>query len=213
MATLQTTNVFSEIGAAVEKGFTTISLQGSSRSGKTYNTLIWLIVYCLQNPKTRISIVRNTLPAIKKSVLIDFKEILHSMEIFHSVKENKSELTYHFHNGSWVEFFSTDDEQKLRGLKRDILYYNEATEAISIKWQQLKLRTRRFSIVDYNPSFSNEHWLCDLNKDARTYHFISTYKDNPFLEQVIIDAIESLKDKNPLYGVFTVWVCNRWWRG
>lgn len=52
------------------------------------------------------------------------------------------------------------------------------------------------SIVDYNPSFSDEHWLCDLNRDSRTYHFISTYKDNPFLEQTIIDEIESLQYKN-----------------
>lgn len=205
MATVQTTRVFTEIGDAIEKGFTTISLQGSSRSGKTYNTLIWLIVYCLLHAGTRLSIVRNTLPSIKKSVLIDFKEILYSMEMFQDIKENKTELTYHLPNGSWVEFFSTDDEQKLRGLKRDILYYNEANEAAPIKWQQLKMRTRRFSIVDYNPSFSDDHWLCDLNKDERTYHFISTYKDNPFLEQVIIDEIESLKDKNPslwrIYGL------------
>lgn len=32
--------------------------------------------------------------------------------------------------------------------------------------------------------------------DKRTYHFISTYKDNPFLEQNIIDEIESLRHKN-----------------
>ena len=58
------------------------------------------------------------------------------------------------------------------------------------------MRTTDFSIVDYNPSFSDEHWLCELNKDSRTYHFISTYKDNPFLEQTIIDEIESLEHKN-----------------
>lgn len=58
------------------------------------------------------------------------------------------------------------------------------------------MRTTDFSIVDYNPSFSDEHWLCELNKDPRTYHFISTYKDNPFLEQTIIDEIESLQYKN-----------------
>lgn len=205
MATVQTTKIFTEVATAIESGYTTVSLQGSSRSGKTYNTLIWLIVYCLQNPKTRLSIVRDTLPAIKGSVLIDFKEVLHSMDLFATTKENKTELTYHLANGSWIEFFSTDDEQKLRGRKRDILYVNEANEISFIKWQQMKMRTTRFSVVDYNPSFSDDHWLCELNKDKRTYHFISTYKDNPFLEQVIIDEIESLKDKNPslwqIYGL------------
>lgn len=105
-------------------------------------------------------------------------------------------MIYTFANGSWVEFFSTDSEQKLRGRKRDILYVNEANELKFIEFQQLKMRTTQFSIVDYNPSFSDDHWLCELNKDPRTYHFISTYKDNPFLEQTIIDEIESLQHKN-----------------
>lgn len=205
MPTIQTTRIYSEIDNAIGKGFTTVSLQGSSRSSKTYNALIWLIVYCLNNPNTRLSIVRATLPAIKGSVFIDFKEILMNMLIFDEKKLNKTELTYHFDNGSWVEFFSTDSEQKLRGRKRDILFVNEANELLFIEWQQLKMRTTRFAIIDYNPSFTDEHWICDINKEEKTYHFISTYKDNPFLEQVIVDEIESLKHKNEslwkIYGL------------
>ena len=174
-------------------------------SSKTYNILIWLIIYCLQHPGTRLSIVRSTLPALKGSVFIDFKEILIKMGIFDEGALNKTDFIYHFSNGSWVEFFSTDSEQKIRGRKRDILYCNEANELKFIEWQQLKMRTTRFSIVDYNPSFSEEHWLCDLNKEKRTYHFISTYLDNPFLEQTIVDEIESLSDKNKslwqIYGL------------
>lgn len=127
------------------------------------------------------------------------------MGIFDEGALNKTDFIYHFSNGSWVEFFSTDSEQKIRGRKRDILYCNEANELKFIEWQQLKMRTTRFSIVDYNPSFSEEHWLCDLNKEKRTYHFISTYLDNPFLEQTIVDEIESLSDKNKslwqIYGL------------
>lgn len=118
---------------------------------------------------------------------------------------NKSDFIYRFPNGSWVEFFSADSDQKLRGRKRDILFVNEANELGFLEWQQLKLRTTKLSIVDYNPSFSDEHWLCSLNHDTRTYHFISTYKDNPFLEQTVIDEIESLKEKNhslwQIYGL------------
>ena len=205
MSKIQTTRIFSIVDAAVKGGYTTVSAQGSSRSSKTYNILIWLVNYCLQHPKIRLSIIRETLPAIKGSVLIDFKEILDTLDLTQSTKENKTEHTYRFPNGSWVEFFSADDEQKLRGRKRHILYVNEANEITEIKWRQLKMRTTLFSVVDYNPSFSDDHWLCGLNKDQRTYHFISTYKDNPFLEQTIIDEIESLKDKNPslwrIYGL------------
>lgn len=194
--TIQTTNIYAQVDKAIKKGYTTVSAQGSSRSSKTYNILIWLIVYCLSHHKTRLSIVRATLPALKGSVFIDFKEILYKLNVFDESCLNKSEMIYTFPNGSWVEFFSTDSEQKLRGRKRDILYVNEANELKFIEFQQLKMRTTQFTIVDYNPSFSDDHWLCELNKDSRTYHFISTYKDNPFLEQTIIDEIESLQHKN-----------------
>lgn len=180
----------------VSEGKTIISLQGSSRSAKTYNILIYLIIYLLKSPLTRLSIIRKTLPAIKGSVLIDFKDILIKMNLWVDTDFNKTELIYKFSNGSWVEFFSTDNEQKIRGRKRDILFVNEANEITLLEWQQLKMRTTKFSILDYNPSFSEDHWIESENKDPDTYHFISTYLDNPFLEQKIIDDIEKLRDKN-----------------
>src|SRR3990167_11463372 len=113
---------------------TILSLQGSSRSGKTVNILIFLITYILEHNNTRLSIVRKTLPALKGSVLIDFKEILFKMGLWSDKQFNKTELIYKFSNGSWVEFFSTDDEQKIRGRKRGILFANEANELSYLEW-------------------------------------------------------------------------------
>ena len=196
MPLIQTTKVYSELENALQQGFTTISEQGNARSSKTYNTIIWLMNYCLRFPFTRVSIVRATLPALKGSVFIDFREIMMRMLLYDEKRLNKSELTYQFSNGSWIEFFSCDSEQKLRGRKRDVLFVNEANELSFIEWQQLKMRTTKLAILDYNPSFTDEHWLCGLNSDKNTYHFITTYKDNPFLEKAVIDEIESLKKKN-----------------
>lgn len=202
---LQTTRVFSEITNARRNGYTTVSEQGSSRSAKTYNTVIWIVCQCLSVPKTTVSICRATLPSLKGSVLRDFIEILQRIGEYNDKCYNKTDLIYTFPNGSWVEFFSCDNETKLRGRKRKILFVNEANELKFLEWQQLQLRTTQFSIIDYNPSFSDEHWICEVNKDPRTYHFISTYKDNPFLEQKVIDEIESLKRKNyslwQIYGL------------
>ena len=200
-----TTKIYREVEQAYREGYTTLSAQGSARSSKTFNIVIWLITFCLLNPGTRISIVRGTLPALKGSVLVDFKEIMMNMLLWDSKQFNKSELVYTFPNGSWIEFFSTDNEQKLRGRKRGILFANEANELTALEFQQLKLRTTEFSIIDYNPSFTDEHWINKLNKDERTKHVLSTYKDNPFLEQTIIDEIESLRTKNDslwkIYGL------------
>lgn len=202
---IQTTKIFKTIDTVVKQGYSTISLQGSARSSKTYNTLIWLILYCLNHPNTYLSIVRKTLPALKASAFLDFKEILTKLRYFNRKSLNKSDMTYTFDNGSCVDFFSTDNEQKLRGRKRDILFVNEANEINFLEYKQLSMRTTKIIIIDYNPSFSDEHWISKLNQDSGTYHFITTYRDNPFLGQKQIEEIESLKTQNQslwqIYGL------------
>ena len=207
MIKIKATVVADEITEAVSNGFTTISEQGSSRSGKTYNTLLWLIGFVVNNPLFvyKVSVVRATLPALKGSVLEDFKAILKRMNRWKEQSFNKTDLIYTFDNGSTFEFFSSDNEQKLRGRKRDILFVNEANEITQIMWQQLKMRTTMFAIIDYNPSFSDDHWICSVNQEEKTYHFITTFQDNiQNLEQPVIDEIKSLKYKNPtlwkIYG-------------
>jgi phage terminase large subunit len=194
---LRTTVVYDELDTAVGKGYTVISEQGGARSGKTYNTVLFLVMRLLACPGTLLSIVRKTLPALKGSVYRDFEAIMRSLSLWDPKAYNKSEMIYRYTNGSEVEFFSTDNEQKLRGRKRDILFVNEANEVSFMEWKQLKMRTTTLSILDYNPSFGDDHWLCQLNADHGTYHFTTTYRDNPFLEQNIIDEIESYRSLNP----------------
>lgn len=204
MAKIKTNRIFNVISEAL-KNKTIVSAQGGSRSGKTYNICIWLIVYLLEHPNIILSIVRKTLPAIKGSVLRDVKEILLNMGVWEDKSFNKTELIYTFSNGSIIEFFSTDDEQKIRGRKRDILFCNEANELLYLDYIQLQMRTTKFTILDYNPSFSDDHWLNGINQSEDTYHFITTYKDNPFLEDTIIKTIEGYKETNlslwKIYGL------------
>lgn len=197
-AGIQTTPVFREIQNAYTSGYTTVSAQGGARSGKTYNILIWIIAYTLQHPNTKVTIARATLPALKKTVLEDFKAILIKLNLYSDRSLNKTELVYNLPNGSRFEFISTDSEQKLRGGKRDILFCNEANELTHLAWQQLKMRTTKLAIIDYNPSFGTDHWIhTEVNSDHRTQFFKTTYRDNPFLEATIIEEIESLRTKNP----------------
>lgn len=206
MPKIQTTKIYTDCQTCFENAnITTLSEQGSSRSGKTYNTVLWIICTCVNIPNMTVSVVRKTLPSLKRSVFRDFKDNMINLGLWDDKCMNKSEFIYTFPNGSWIEFFSVENEQKLRGSKRKILYVNEGNELTFLEWQQLQMRTTRFTIVDYNPSFTDEHWLCQLNTEERTAHIVSTYKDNPFLEQKVIDEIESLKDKNPslwrVYGL------------
>mgnify|MGYP004458212779 FL=1 len=196
---------YMRVKAAKEAGFTTCSLQGSSRSAKTYSVVQFLCMLCFNYAGTTVSIIRAGMPSIKRTVYRDFKDIMLNFGWWNDKCMNKSEFVYTFPNGSWIEFFSTDNEQKVRGSKRKILFVNEANELSFIEWQQLQMRTTEFSILDYNPSFSEDHWINQVNEEKSTYWFISTYKDNPFLEPKVIAEIESLRWKNPslwrIYGL------------
>jgi phage terminase large subunit len=128
----------------------------------------------------------------------DFFEVMKELNIYNQNSHNKTENLYNFDNGSVVEFFAADDEQKLRGRKRDICWINEANELNFEEFNQLNMRTTKNMIFDFNPS-DNYHWLYDLisNKNAILIH--STYKDNPFLSKALIEEIENLKNVDEGY--------------
>ena len=66
-------------------------------------------------------------------------------------------------------------------------------------WRQLVLRTTDKILIDYNPS-DEFHWIYDqvLTRDDCSF-YQTTYKDNPFLPQTVIDEIERLKDVDENY--------------
>jgi|688.fasta_scaffold288090_2 phage terminase large subunit len=177
--------------------------EGGSRSSKTYSLCQLVIIYCLQNNNKVVSIIRKTFPALRATVLRDFIEILKELNIYSVEDHNKSEHIYTFPNGSIVEFFSVDDEQKIRGRKRDIAWCNEANELYFDDFTQLNMRTESKLIFDYNPSESSS-WLYELPQEESIL-IKSTYKDNPFLPQSIRAQIEDLKRTDEaLYQIYAL---------
>ncbi|NBW38148.1 MAG: PBSX family phage terminase large subunit [Cytophagia bacterium] len=177
--------------------------EGGSRSSKTYSLCQMVIVYCLQNSNKVVSIIRKTFPALRATVMRDFLEILKDLDIYEKTNHNMSENIYRFPNGSIVEFFSVDDEQKIRGRKRDIAWCNEANELFYDDFTQLNMRTETKLIFDYNPSDSSS-WLYELPKDESIL-IKSTYRDNPFLPETIKRQIEDLKRTDEaLYQIYAL---------
>lgn len=173
--------------------------QGGTRSGKTYNILLWILfAYCQKNKGKTITIVRKSFPAVRGTVMRDFFQILNDHGLYSEDLHSKSESTYKI-NGNMIEFISLDMPTKIRGRKRDLLYVNECNELNFEDWQQLIFRTSEKVVIDYNPS-DEFHWIYDkvLERDDCAFHK-TTYKDNPFLSQVIIDEIERLKDTDEQY--------------
>ncbi len=200
---IQVTKIFDKNFKALNSDKRFIINQGGSRSSKTYSLCQLIIVWCLQNPNKVVSIVRKTFPALRATVMRDFFEVLKDLELYEKASHNMSENIYRFDNGSIVEFFSVDDEQKIRGRKRDIGWCNEANELWFDDFQQLNMRTESKLIFDYNPSESSG-WLYEL-PEAESVLIKSTYKDNPFLPESIKRQIEDLKRTDEaLYQIYAL---------
>jgi phage terminase large subunit len=200
---LKSTVIFEKNYSALQSEVRFIVNEGGSRSSKTYSLCQLIILYSLQNPKNVTSIVRKTFPALRATVMRDFFEVMKDMGIYNVQNHNKSEHIYLFDNGAMVEFFSVDDEQKIRGRKRDIAWVNEANELWHEDFVQLNMRTSKKLIFDYNPSDSDS-WLYQLPAEDKIV-IRSTYKDNPFLEVAIRKQIEDLKNTDEIaYQIYAL---------
>lgn len=195
---IQTTRVFQDLQESTKR---VNVFQGSSRASKTYNILIWFIVKLLNEDNKVLSIVRKTLPALKGSVLRDLKEILDKLELLEVGKWHQADGYYEL-GTNIIEWFSVDDETKLRGRKRDYLFINEATELSQDEYVQLALRTSGVIVMDLNPSLWKS-WIYDLEGQEDVKYNYITYLDNPFLEPTTIQEIEKLKTRDPnLWRIF-----------
>ena len=188
---VQTTRVFQDL---ISQNNRVCVFQGSSRASKSFNILIYFVYLLLQEEDKVFSIVRKTLPALKGSILRDLKQVLIMFGMYDSNKWHSVDGYYEL-GSNIIEWFSVDDETKLRGRKRDYLFINEATEVTYDEYIQLVLRTSGRVVMDLNPSLWNS-WIYELEGQPDVFYTIVTYKDNPFLEQSLIDEIEKLKDKD-----------------
>lgn len=173
--------------------------QGGTRSGKTYNILIWIIgAYLTQNTGKIVTILRKTYPALRATAMRDFLQIMDRFGFLNEKMFNKSTSEIRF-NGNLIEFISIDQPQKIRGRKRNLLFINEANELSIEDWRQLTFRTTERIILDYNPSMEF-HWIYDqvITRDDCDF-FKTTYRNNPFLEPELVKEIERLKDTDPWY--------------
>jgi phage terminase large subunit len=125
----------------------------------------------------------------------DFVDILKGIGIWNENYFNTSDRTYKL-GDSTIQFINSDDPEKLRGLKSDILFIDEASELDEESYFQLSIRTTNRIILAYNPTVSPYSWLRQMQDCDR---FVTTYRDNPYLPNEMVIAIEELQHKNPKY--------------
>jgi phage terminase large subunit len=168
-------------------------IQGGTSAGKTYGILPILIDKATKS-KLEISVVSESIPHLRRGALKDFIKIMQDTNRWIAPHFNKSLLKYTFANGSYIEFFSVEQPDKLRGARRNILYVNEADNIPFEAYQQLSIRTSSEVFIDYNPT--HEFWAhTELIPDQDSDFIILTYKDNEALSENIVKEIEKAREK------------------
>lgn len=178
---------------AYKAGYRIIVNQGGTRSGKTY-TLNQLLIALALKEKLSISITSVAFPHLRRGAMRDWRQIMENSHLYDQNSHIRTEQVYNYPNGSYIEFFSSDNNLKVRGPGRDILFFNEANLTDFDTFTQLMLRTRKAIFLDFNPA-DEFHWIYDNILTRPDCYFIkSTYLDNPFLPHEQVKEIENLKN-------------------
>jgi phage terminase large subunit len=148
-------------------------------------------------PKGDFFILRESFPALRRTVLKDFHTILSREGFLNHVDHRKT--THEFErNGRIVSFFSADDDSKIHGPQSDFFWINEATAVKLDTFHNLNWRCNNFAFLDYNP-LDPESWVRSLEEgnvmDKEDISLdVSTIHDNKHLSDQQVKAIMSIKD-------------------
>lgn len=179
-------------------------VRGGTSASKTFSILPILIDRAIKTPNLEISVVSESIPHLRRGALKDFLKIMMALGRYNDNQFNKSTLKYTFSNGSYIEFFSVDQPDKLRGARRNVLYVNECNNIDFDSYYQLAIRTSGEIWLDYNPS--SLFWVDREIINQEDVDFITlTYLDNEALSDTIVKEIESAKEKAKTSSYWANW--------
>lgn len=202
----QTTTAVRKLKKLYDSGNRIKVVRGGTSAGKTFTILPLLASYAAKYSGKEISVVAESIPHLRRGALKDFLKIMAETGRYKDYQFNKSLLKYTFDNGSYIEFFSADQHDRLRGARRTDLYVNECNNITFDAYHQLAIRTSGNIWLDYNPV--STFWVDKEIIGEPNVDFITlTYKDNEALSETIVKEIESAKDKAE---TSTYWA--NWWK-
>jgi len=179
--------VYSKIKSCIVRGAQFITCVGSSRSTKTYSILQNLIELAVNSDQAlQIVIIRSKLVWLKDSAFKDFKDLmLNQYHLWNPRFFSEKRMEYTL-GKSVIKFVGLDKSQgddKARGIRSHVIYFNEVTELSRDAVDQIITRNEGgIAIFDFNPSCSANHYIFrDIIKRKRSILLHSTYLDNPFM--------------------------------
>jgi phage terminase large subunit len=187
MPFLRTTSINKLLGMKARKKV----VQGGTSAGKTYGIIPIIIDKAIKNSRLKITIVAETVPAVKDGAVSIFKDVMIDTNRWVENRWISNPMQYSFANGSVIQFkaFDTIGKAKASG-KRDLLFLNEANHIPFDIADTLMIRSKE-TWIDYNPD--NEFWVhTEVLKEHNSEFLLLTYKDN---EACPVETIEDLQIK------------------
>ena len=205
---MKTTQVFDANWRAYRSKKRTIINRGGTRSSKTYSACQLLYFIAKHSKKSLIiTIVSRTLPHLKGGAIRDMEAVLLDDGVLVDSVHHSSDKYFKIGN-SRIEYFGADDEARVHGPSRDILFVNEANYIDFKIYNHLAIRTTGTIFIDYNPS--HKFWVDEMNIDtaADSVVITSTFKDN--IENLSEAQIkEILANKTKADNGDAYWI--NWW--
>ena len=164
-------------------------VQGSTSAGKTYGIIPVIIDRAIKNPRFKITVVAETLPAVKEGALDIFKNVMMDTGRWKDEFWNASSLTYTFSNQTRIQFKSFDTVGKAKAAgKRDILFLNEANHIPFSVADTLMIRSKEVWI-DFNPD--EPFWAhTEVLTEPNSEFLLLTYLDNEACPDETIEDLE-----------------------
>ena len=157
-------------------------LGGSSRSGKTYSSIDFIIYCATRHPdKVKVvNIIKETYAEFKTTLYNDFKQRLDDFGLYNPFHHKEEVKTFKIFDVR-INFLGADKINKFHGAQSDLLWLNEPLPISQEIFDQAEMRCKQFWWMDFNPSVTT-HWIYDkVQKRADVGFLRTTYKDNPFV--------------------------------
>ena len=207
MQEIKTTRIFKWLNEADSR---INLLVGGAGSSKSYSVAQFLIKKFYEEDNIRILVCRKTTPSLRISAYKLVIDLLKEYGWPYSLNKTEMVLTY---GNNEILFKGLDDPEKIKSAEFNDIWVEEATEITLEDWRQLNLRLRRKGknnqmYLTCNP-VSALHWVKTelVDKSLVNLHH-STYKDNPFLDDVYRQQLEQLINQD--INFYKIYALGEW---
>lgn len=214
VVTAKYTRVFAETNASKKRIIVNV---GGARSSKSYSIAQVFVSRFLMRKNKEVIVGRKTFPALKATAMADIIAIMREWSVYEYLQHNKTDHTIvHPLNNNLMRFLSIEDPTRIRSMKANDIWLEEANEFTYDDFVTLKTRLsaptvegeRNQMFLSLNPSDSygwiNQKLVNAAKKEAdeqigEVDAIYSSYKDNPSLDSDYIKTLEDLKAEDETY--------------